>query len=116
MNNLGNWLLQERRKRRWSQAELARRAGVSRPTISNYESGKTQNPNPDVIQAIARILEIPTEDAFRAAGLLPLKPEHTPANAQLDYIFSQLSPDDQAVVLDIVQVFLNHRFTPKRSK
>ena len=69
-----------------------------------------------VIRAIARILEIPMEDAFRAAGILPPKPERIPTNAQLDYLFNQLSPDDQAVVLDIVQVFKDRRFTPKRSK
>ena len=40
MSNLGTRLIQARKLRGMSQAELARRSGVSQPTISDLESGE----------------------------------------------------------------------------
>jgi transcriptional regulator with XRE-family HTH domain len=41
---IGEWLKTERAKHGWSQLELAERAGVSQPQISNLEAGKSRNP------------------------------------------------------------------------
>lgn len=42
-----------------SQAELARRVGVSRSTICNYESGSRESPSTPVIAALADALQVP---------------------------------------------------------
>lgn len=44
----------ERRERRWSQQDLATRANVARPTISNLETGNAVDPDKETVQRIAK--------------------------------------------------------------
>lgn len=46
----------------WTQPDLAEAAGVSRPTVQRYETGKTRFPEPEAIRRI-----------FRALGLDPIE-------------------------------------------
>lgn len=54
--NIGNRLRQERRKRGWSQDELARRAQVTQGLISQIENGT--NNGSKYLNTLARALEI----------------------------------------------------------
>jgi transcriptional regulator with XRE-family HTH domain len=74
MNKLKDWILKELEKRDWSQADLARHAGVSRAAISDIVSGK-RGLGRDLAVAISEALDTPLEEVYRAAGLLPPKPE-----------------------------------------
>lgn len=56
------WLLDEMEKRNWSQADLARRAGLTRAAISNYVSGK--RPNGEAIDKLAKALQLPPSLLF----------------------------------------------------
>jgi transcriptional regulator with XRE-family HTH domain len=47
-----------RRLRLWSQAELAKRAGVAASTVSHIENGKAPHLRPSVIRKLARVLGI----------------------------------------------------------
>jgi transcriptional regulator with XRE-family HTH domain len=49
-----------RLKRGYTQAELARRAGVRRATINSLESRHVQRINMGVLEKIAKALEVPT--------------------------------------------------------
>lgn len=51
----------ERRSRGWTQSYLADRANLSRPTLSNIESGATSEPERESVQKIARALSWPDE-------------------------------------------------------
>lgn len=51
-----------REERGWTQAELARRAGLTHETISNYERDSRVRPPLFTVQAIARALEVPLAD------------------------------------------------------
>lgn len=44
-----------------SQAELAKRAGVQRAAITAIEDGRTKNPSPAVIEALAEASHIPAD-------------------------------------------------------
>jgi transcriptional regulator with XRE-family HTH domain len=44
-----------------SQAELARRVGISKNAMNRVETGKTPDPQVSRIQAIARILRVSTD-------------------------------------------------------
>ena len=55
-----------RERRGWHQKDLARAAGLSKPYISQLESG-TRVPSPMVAAALARALEVPVDK------LAPLK-------------------------------------------
>jgi putative transcriptional regulator len=56
-----------RAERRWSQADLADRLGVSRQTINAIETGK-YDPSLPLAFSIARIFESKIEDVFSPNG------------------------------------------------
>jgi transcriptional regulator with XRE-family HTH domain len=57
-----DWLIDEMKKRSWSQAELARRSGLTRSAISNYVSG--QRPNSSAIDKLAKAFQLPPSVLF----------------------------------------------------
>ena len=56
-----------RAERRWSQAELADRLGVSRQTVNAIETGK-YDPSLPLAFSIAHIFELKIEDVFSPNG------------------------------------------------
>lgn len=70
MEKFSTWLLKQLEERGWSQAELARRAGLGNATLSRFIT-ETHNPGPDACLAIARALKVPPVEVFRLAGILP---------------------------------------------
>ena len=57
---LGHRIQILRRKRKWSQADLAARVGATRPQISRYESGGYE-PRPEMLGRIADALDTTTD-------------------------------------------------------
>jgi putative transcriptional regulator len=57
-----------RAERRWSQADLAERLGVSRQTINAIETGK-YDPSLPLAFSIARLFTLKIEDIFTPNGL-----------------------------------------------
>ena len=55
---------QERKRRGWSQAELARRASLNSGTVSLIESGRLQ-PYPSQLRKLASALGMPEREADR---------------------------------------------------
>ena len=51
----------ERRKRGWSQAEVARRTGLHPSTISHLEAGDIR-PWPSYIKRLARLFDVPRDE------------------------------------------------------
>jgi transcriptional regulator with XRE-family HTH domain len=60
----GENLREARRTAGLSQEELAKRAGIDRPTISVYEHGKRE-PNMSTLVKLARALGVPAEALVR---------------------------------------------------
>jgi transcriptional regulator with XRE-family HTH domain len=58
---LGSRIREARDRYGMSQAELARRIGISNTALNQIESGKTQNPGVAYIVAIARVLGVSTD-------------------------------------------------------
>ena len=57
MLDLGQKVRRLRESRDWSQAELARRAGVTKSAISTYELGM-RTPSADVVRAFAKVFGV----------------------------------------------------------
>lgn len=57
MIDLGQKVRRLRESRDWSQAELARRAGVTKSAISTYELG-IRTPSADVVCAFAKVFGV----------------------------------------------------------
>lgn len=68
-----DWIVAEREKRGWSQAELARRAETTRQTINDYEGRRRHNPDEKVLISIANALGYPGEHLLQIMGTLPAK-------------------------------------------
>jgi transcriptional regulator with XRE-family HTH domain len=81
-SNFPDWLQSELDKRRWSQADLAYSAGISRAVVNKLLNRKTY-PQPDTLQAIARAFKVPVETVYRAAGLLPQETESESFEAEI---------------------------------
>jgi transcriptional regulator with XRE-family HTH domain len=65
-----------RKLRGLTQEELAKKAGVSKLTVLNIETGETQNPSVETLSSLAAVLATTTDD------LLGIKRSHHPAQAQ----------------------------------
>lgn len=59
-----------RAERRWSQADLAERLGVSRQTVNAIETGR-YDPSLPLAFRIAQVFESRIEDIFQPADVLP---------------------------------------------
>jgi transcriptional regulator with XRE-family HTH domain len=96
-----DWLLEQLRRLDITQAELARRSGISKQAMGYYIAGRI--PDADILKKLARGLRIPVADVFRAAGLLPPAPETDPITARAMELFASLSEAEQAEVLNILE-------------
>jgi transcriptional regulator with XRE-family HTH domain len=70
-----DWLNEEMRREEWSQADLARAAGLGPATIYKMLNSKSKRPDPDSCLGIAKALKLAPETVFRAAKILPTEPE-----------------------------------------
>jgi transcriptional regulator with XRE-family HTH domain len=87
-----------RRRKRWSQDDLEAESGVSRSTLSRWERGLSDKPEPEHVRAVCLALGIDPRRAAVALGYLtaeeatsPLRPSLTPEIAE---ILEMLDSDD----------------------
>lgn len=70
MESFSVWLLKELKYRDITQSRLAQIAGLGSGTISNIMTGN-RKVGSETLGKIAKALNIPIEEVFRAAGMLP---------------------------------------------
>ena len=85
-----DWLLSRMSEKHLSQAELARRSGLTKQAIGNYVAGRT--PDEYAIRKLAYGLKLPPEEVFRAAGLLPPNPEANEYDEEGSFLLRTLNP------------------------
>ena len=59
--DLGNKILKKKKKKGYSQEDLAEKLDVTRQTISNWELGSTQ-PNPEQLKGLSKILNVSIDE------------------------------------------------------
>ena len=69
VESLGSYLREQRVSAEMSLRELAEQAGVSNPYLSQIERG-LRKPSAEILQQIARALEISSETLYVRAGIL----------------------------------------------
>src|SRR3990170_1158023 len=72
VGSLGDYLREQRQASRLSLRQLAERAGVSTPYLSQMERG-LRKPSAEVLQQIAKALRISAEQLYIRAGILSLE-------------------------------------------
>lgn len=102
------WLIDEISNRGWSQADLAKHAGMNRQAVNKLINGE-RNPGPDSCQAIALAFKLPPEFVFRKAGLLPHSNNIDERVERINHKISQLPQDDQERIEAFVNTLLAMR-------
>lgn len=97
-DGLTTWLNQELEQRGWSQAELARRADVSRPLVTRTLSGDMPA-SADFCIKVAQALGEAPEKILRLAGILPASADDDPTLAELQDIVKNLPPSQRKEAL-----------------
>ena len=110
-----DWLTEQLVKKNMSQAELARKSGLTRQAISYYLSTKSKQPDEFALKKIAHGLDLPVEQVYRAAGIPLSSVEYDEETEQLIKEYESLSEEDQRRVLEFARM-LNKIFPPKKKK
>jgi transcriptional regulator with XRE-family HTH domain len=103
METFGEWLRKELDRRKISQKELADLSGITPAQISRVISG-TRGPGTDLIQSIARALNLPPEEVYRAAGLLPPTTNPSPLDRLIIHLMSTLPEEEKQDVIKYIQL------------
>lgn len=74
MADLGAFIAEQRKAARLSLRKLGERAGISNPYLSQVERG-LRRPSADILQRIAKALEISAETLYVQAGILEESPD-----------------------------------------
>lgn len=110
--HFSDWLREEIYKRNMNNAELARLSGVTTAQISRIVAG-TRGAGPDACIAIAKGLQLPREEVFRARGWLlaqpedPYGPEIEPRAQQLAKKVSRMPLQTREITLNAMEAVLN---------
>ncbi|MGN6415484.1 helix-turn-helix domain-containing protein [Flexivirga sp.] len=74
VSDLGSYLKEQRQQAQLSLRQVADRAGISNPYLSQIERG-LKRPSAEILQAIAKGLAISAEQLYVHAGILDALPE-----------------------------------------
>jgi transcriptional regulator with XRE-family HTH domain len=85
-------MIGERERQGMSQADLARKSGLTRTTISDYEKRIRARPAVEALVAIATALGYPADHLVRMARQIPAEPEYDPWVEKTSHKLQQLSP------------------------
>lgn len=96
-----------RELRGWSQEELAKRLGVSRSKIGNYEQG-TREPGFEDLEAFADIFNVPIGYLVDDAPVIP------PQILKYAEIIMNLSPESQEEAMNFVDFLENKKKEDKK--
>jgi transcriptional regulator with XRE-family HTH domain len=103
VGDLGGYLREQREHARLSLRQLAQLAGVSNPYLSQVERG-LRNPSAEVLQQIARGLQISAEALYVRAGILESAQKRPDVEAAV-HADPDLSDRQKRVLLDIYSAF-----------
>lgn len=108
------WLRGELERQNMTQADLVQSSGLSVAQISRIINLKSE-PSKDALIAIARALDLPPDEVFRAAGILPPTPPNTELDQRVLHYLHQLHPEDQERVMLYLEVLASrYKYDGKR--
>jgi transcriptional regulator with XRE-family HTH domain len=90
--DLGAYLREQRESAQLSLRQLADLAGVSNPYLSQIERG-LKRPSAEILQQIAKALEVSAESLYVRAGILDERPPHHIGQAAATDVLSAIAAD-----------------------
>ena len=104
MQTFSEWIIEEMRRRGWTEAEFSRRGKITPQSVNQMLNGRTK-PAIRFYKATARAFELPLEEVLRRAGQLPPLPTVTLTD-DLSARLRRLPAEDQDRVLVMWRVAL----------
>ncbi len=113
-NKFADWLNSNLNERGWNQNDLVQRSGLSQGAVSKVLSG-LRNPGLEFCEGMAKAFHIPVEIVFEKAGYIKPKTNIDHELEELNYQISQLPPEEQKTIKDMVKFFINKADQEERS-
>lgn len=105
LHDVGEFIRQQRENAQKSIRDLARSAGVSNPYLSQIERG-IRRPSADILQQIARALEISAETLYVRAGILDGAPPTASSVPEAINNDERLSGEQKQSLLSVYRSFV----------
>jgi transcriptional regulator with XRE-family HTH domain len=105
LHDVGEFIRQQRENAQKSIRDLARSAGVSNPYLSQIERG-IRRPSADILQQIARALEISAETLYVRAGILDGSPPAASSVPEAINNDERLSAEQKQSLLSVYRSFI----------
>lgn len=107
---LGERLKKARIQRGLTQDNLADLLGTSRGVITNLEHDKIENPKPLIIKSICTILEINQDWLLYGTATMDdnCQAYNSKVLSDIYTLSKELTPDEQAYILDIIKLYKKH--------
>ena len=105
LHDVGEFIRSQRESAQQSIRDLARSAGVSNPYLSQIERG-IRRPSAEILQQIARALEISAESLYVRAGILDGTPPEVSTVPQAITSDAKLSPEQKLSLLSVYKSFV----------
>jgi transcriptional regulator with XRE-family HTH domain len=105
LHDVGEFIRQQRENAQQSIRDLARSAGVSNPYLSQIERG-IRRPSADILQQIARALEISAETLYVRAGILDGSPPAASSVPEAINNDERLSGEQKQSLLSVYRSFV----------
>lgn len=103
-HDVGEFIRLQRESAQKSIRDLARAAGVSNPYLSQIERG-IRRPSADILQQIARALEISAETLYVRAGILDGTPPEVSSVPEAINADVKLTAEQKASLLSVYRSF-----------
>jgi transcriptional regulator with XRE-family HTH domain len=105
--DLGSYLREQRRAAKLSLRQLSELAGISNPYLSQIERG-LKKPSAEILQQIARGLEVSAESLYVRAGILDeSSPTSAPSVLAAIAADSRLTDRQRQVLVDVYRSFVD---------
>jgi len=105
LHDVGEFIRQQRENAQQSIRDLARAAGVSNPYLSQIERG-IRRPSADILQQIARALELSAETLYVRAGILDGTPPETSSVPEAINNDERLTSEQKQSLLSVYRSFV----------
>ncbi|MGA2505612.1 MAG: helix-turn-helix domain-containing protein [Anaerolineales bacterium] len=109
------WLDKQAEKHKWTRSKLAKRAGVSPTAIYMIARGKRE-PGSFLCNGLAKALNLTREEVYRAAGLLPSKPQPNEDVERGEHYLDLMKPGTRKQAVAYLESLLSKENTDKNTK
>ena len=108
--SFSSWLGREMARRDWSQADLARQAGVTRGAISNLFT-EYRRPGIELCLGLATALDYSITTILARAGYIDIDPNNKEEmeDEQLKILLKRIDPEDLPLVIDFINMVVRRR-------